>query len=346
MSLIGKQEKIKGPGTVKQLGKRLIDLGYNNIFLIAGEHFYTEAGTGMLDSLRVIKHVRFGTNVDKLDAENVFYKFRQSETDVIVAIGGGSVIDLAKAVIYRCIEEKRKVPFFVAVPTTAGSGSEATQFAVVYDKEKKVSWMNPALLPKLVVLDAELTYSLPSYQTAVSGMDVLAQAVESYWNVHATDESRDCVIQSIKLWKDSFLDVVNDPSPLVRGEMLEAAHLAGKAINITRTTGPHALSYYLTSKFQIPHGQAVAFFLPLFFVYNSPQPGLCKVLGVSTEKEAAEFVTASMKKANLCIQLADAGISKSEIIEPLLNSVNEERFANNPSPFDREKLAAFINEYL
>jgi alcohol dehydrogenase class IV len=138
--------------------------------------------------------------------------------------------------------------------------------------------------------------------------------------------------------------------------MLWAAHLSGKAINYTRTTGPHAMSYYLTAHFNIPHGQAVALFLPLFFLYNnqlSPSNNttkderdayyqrlhqLYRLLNVNSAAQAFTFVRSFIEKAGLATTLVDLEIEKDAILQPLLESVNHERFANNPVSFNHEKL--------
>jgi alcohol dehydrogenase class IV len=232
------------------------------------------------------------------------------------------------------------------VPTTAGSGTEATHFTVVYSGKKKRSFVHPSLLPSLVVLDPVLTYSLPAYQSAVSGMDVIAQAVESYWNKNATAESKQFAIEAIILWKEFFINAVVNNEASAREKMLYAAHLAGKAINITRTTGPHALSYYLTASHNIPHGHAVGLFLPLFFLYNNPAKGLCNLLGTDNANQAADFIKQKMQEAGLAVELASLGISKEKIIDELLEEINEERFANNPAAFDREKLKQLVLEEL
>lgn len=177
-------------------------------------------------------------------------------------------------------------------------------------------------------------------------MDILSQAIESYWNIHASDDSKLYAIESIELWKKYFPLLIADPGHITRERMLYASHLAGKAINITRTTGPHALSYYLTAEHHITHGQSVAIFLPVFFIYNKPQPALCGLLQVKDEMEAKEFIQGVMKQAGLAINFAELGLDKSRIMNELLDSVNEERFANNPQPFDKEKLRELFYKYL
>ncbi len=337
------QKLVQGAGTIKQAASLIKDAGYRSVFFISGQHFSDKYKTTLLEGTHYIKK---GVNVDEAEIALAWNEFSKKTYQVILAIGGGSVIDLAKALIVKNEEDKKPIPFFVAAPTTAGSGTEATHFAVVYKNKKKISLIDPVLLPQLVILDPELTYTLTPYQTAVSGMDVLAQAVESYWNKNATGESKMHAIQAILTWKEFFSKAVKLPDEKSREKMQYAAHLAGKAINITRTTGPHALSYFLTANHGIPHGHAVALFLPIFFLFNKNQEELYHLLEVENEMEAAYYVLHSMKDAGLATKLSELNIDKEDIIESLLVEVNEERFANNPMPFDRVQLKQLILEHL
>ncbi len=340
------QKIIQGDNSIQQLSKELTGAGYNAIFLITGKHFRLNDHPGLFNGITVTHFIKSGPNVEVGEVQDVFADFSAEKGRAIVAIGGGSVMDLAKAVIHRSIDLSMSIPFFAAVPTTAGSGSEATYFAVIYKDKKKYSLVNQALLPQLVILDPSLTYSLSNYQTAVTGMDAFSQAVESFWNINATVASKQFATDSILLWKEFFLKTVDQATPEGREKMLQASHLAGKAINTTRTTGPHALSYYLTIHHHIPHGQAVALFLPVFFLYNQPVVELCALLNVNDGYSAMQMIRETMKEAGLAIDLAGLGISKENIIDKLLDEVNEERFANNPVAFDREKLKQLILEYL
>jgi len=259
---------------------------------------------------------------------------------VMVAIGGGSVIDLAKLLLHHM----RVRPRFVAVPTTAGSGSEATPFAVAYEDGEKISVASPALLPDWALLDPGLLSGQTAFQRAVSGMDALAQAIESIWSLHATEASRALAGEAIRLLLQHLPAFVEGREEAGRA-VLEAAHGAGKAIAMTRTTGPHALSYYLTSRHGIPHGQAVAFFLPLFFLYNASCPALeasvFPALGVRDAEEGFRFMRKFIADLGLPVQW-----QMKVDTDALLRSVNRERFGNNPLPFDADRLRRLILQYL
>jgi len=335
-----------GTGCIGQLAAAILQKGYNRVFLITGKHWDAMMNPSVFGDITVTHILKKGINVNQAEIDEVYGAYIAAAYPAIVAIGGGSVIDLAKGIIYRHVERKNQPAFFAAAPTTAGSGSEATHFAVVYRGTKKESLVHDALLPSLVILDAALTASLPAKLTAISGMDALSQAIESYWNKNATETSRQFARESIELWREHFMTTVKAPTAAAREGMLRAAHLAGKAINITRTTGPHALSYYLTANYNVPHGQAVALFLPLFIRYNEADKELCDLLGVNNFMDAALYIEFEMKQAGLATRLKELQINKAVVTGPLLDEVNEERFANNPATFDREKLTSFIDQYL
>jgi alcohol dehydrogenase class IV len=337
------QQLIQGEGSINQLNDLIGDNKNLPVFIITGNHFLVEQGLEFLGNKKVVHYLKKGSNVEEQEIQEAKQAFQDSGATILVAIGGGSVIDLAKAILY---EIKSPIPKFIVAPTTAGSGSEATAFAVVYKNKKKHSLVSSSLLPQIVILDAALTYNLPPYLSAVSGMDALCQAIESYWNRNATKESMEFSAEAIRIWRANFFRAVIHKEKNARSEMLMAAHYAGKAINITRTTGPHALSYYLTSRFNIPHGHAVALFLPIFFIYNPPDKTLFELLEVSDQKEAASWVRETMKAVGMSTTLSELKIDKAQILDELLGEVNEERFANNPAPFNAGKLKRLIEEQI
>jgi len=158
----------------------------------------------------------------------------------------------------------------VAIPTTSGSGSEATHFIVYYSKKEKQSKGDQEItLPNYSICDPQFIMNLPKKIAATTGMDALAQAMESYWAVGATLESQTYAKKAIKLALDNLESAVNTNSKEAKSMMLKAANLAGKAINISKTTASHALSYKITSKYGIPHGHAVGLTLGEILIYNS-----------------------------------------------------------------------------
>jgi alcohol dehydrogenase len=353
---------------IEVIPRVLAEQGHRAVFLITGRHLQrADAQAQFLSSFKPFTQHRYlkeGENVDMQEVKNAYTAFVNSGATAIVAMGGGSVIDLAKGIVYQCIEAGAPAPFFAVAPTTAGSGSEATTFAVVYDNNSKRSLQHQQLRPVLAALDARLTLSLSPRQTAISGIDAVAQAIESYWNIHATLQSQQWASEALELLVMHLPAAVHTPDIAVREKVLWAAHLAGKAVNVTRTTGPHALSYYLTSHYQVPHGQAVALFLPVFFVYNDAVHAgncnhpegfvavkrsmheLCSLLGVQNASAAAAWMQSFMKEIALATTLKELQIDTTGLWETLLHEVNEERVKNNPVAFNKAALTHLFTRFL
>ncbi len=259
----------------------------------------------------------------------------QAQTfDVILAFGGGSVIDFAKAFRHYA---KLNLPL-IAIPTTAGTGSQATQFAVVYVDGKKTSLDAPAILPNVAIVDSQCIEHAPRYLKACCAMDAYCQAIESFWAKKATEESRGYALEAIRLCRDCLVDAVNSAEPGANEKMALAAHLAGKAINISRTTAAHALSYTITSTYGIPHGHAVALTFPKIFCENlgniQDEATLLAALGIQ-KRDIQVYFHNLMENIGLEDDWAALGIHE---IETIVDSVNLERLENNPKSFTRDEL--------
>lgn len=194
--------------------------------------------------------------------------FRKEQCDSIIAVGGGSAMDVAKCIkAYVNMRgsgdngeylKQEIIPNdipFLAMPTTAGTGSEATRYAVIYFDGKKQSITSDALIPQTVLMNPDVLKTLPMYQRKATMMDALCHAVESFWSVNSTDESKEYskeAIKNILAYMDGYLQNTGEGN----AGMLMAAHMAGKAINITQTTAGHAMCYKITSMFGCAHGHA------------------------------------------------------------------------------------------
>ncbi|MCA9132626.1 MAG: phosphonoacetaldehyde reductase [Planctomycetales bacterium] len=225
---------------------------------------------------------RFQVNPRLEDALLGLEKFRASGCDALLAVGGGTAMDLAKVI--RCLAAQRSplqhilqgscciaaspIPL-IAIPTTAGTGSEATHFAVLYADGVKHSLADHSLLPEVAVLDWRLTQSLPPRITAETGLDAMCQAIESLWCVNSTAQSMAYAEEALRWILPHLPAAVHRGDPVARQAMCRAAHLAGQAINLTKTTAPHAVSYTMTHDFGVPHGHAVALTLGAFLQFNA-----------------------------------------------------------------------------
>ncbi len=221
-------------------------------------------------ALQYVSYTGKALPIEDVEAKYLEIKHRAG-VDLITAVGGGTVIDLAKiiAIAYsnRCewaaevlsspdLDNRVDLLF---IPTTAGTGSEATSFAVVYKDKVKYSIDRPGLLPAYTILDPMLLRSLPTPVLHATVLDAFAQAIEAIWARASTAEAKEYAQQAVRL----ILDNIESKNIIERlSQLQEASHLAGKAINISRTTLPHSISYPLTSHFGVPHGIAVFLTLP------------------------------------------------------------------------------------
>ena len=214
--------------------------------------------------------------------------FRNNQCDAIIAIGGGSSIDVAKCIklyssmedakVYLDQEYKENDVTLIAIPTTSGTGSESTRYAVIYYEGKKQSVTHDSIVPKYAILDYRNLVTLPLYQKKCTMLDAMCQSIESWWSVNATEESREYSRQALNTLMYNMKDYLANKDD-GNAQMLEASNYAGKAINITQTTAAHAMSYKLTSLYGIPHGRAVFMCLPFIWKLMEERSILPDVFG-------------------------------------------------------------------
>jgi alcohol dehydrogenase class IV len=239
----------------------------------------------------------------------------------------------------------------VLAPTTSGSGSEATHFAVVYIGENKFSIAGPGLLPDEVILDPVLTLSASAYQRATSGIDALAQAVESRWAVGATAQSRAFADQAMPVLVEALPRFVHEPNSASAYDMAMGSHLAGRAIDISKTTAAHALAYGITKGYGVSHGHAVALSLGEFIKahgdaadeqlqaavspadHRAALESICRSFGVDSTADAAKAFHNLAESIGLTMDLTQVGITSESELSQLTLGVNLERLGNNPVNF-------------
>ena len=209
---------------------------------------------------------------------------KEGEYDCIVAVGGGATLDAAKLIALgasntRPLSELLSNGFsscnlpIIALPTTSGSGSEATHFAVLFVGQEKFSVAHPTLRPLCAIIDPTLSHSSPRKVAAAAGLDVLCQSIESLWSVHADEESMAFATESLQLVIPNLHAAVVKRDVEAQAQLALASHLAGQAINRGFTTICHAMSYMLTAKYGVPHGFAAAATLPAALLYNTSGGG-------------------------------------------------------------------------
>ncbi|MBQ8461218.1 MAG: phosphonoacetaldehyde reductase [Bacteroidales bacterium] len=275
--------------------------------------------------------------------------FTKEGCDTLVAVGGGSSIDVAK-----CIKLYAKAPEtkLIAIPTTAGTGSESTRFAVIYAQGKKQSITDDCIVPDFAILEPSVLESLPLYQKKCTMMDALCQGLESWWSVNSTDASRTISRRAVQMILSNWCEyLASGGTHLSGGVAMEAANLAGQAICITQTTAPHAFSYKLTSMYGLPHGHAVAICLPEiwdFMLANiekcSDPRGAQYLQGVF--EEISQLITPEGFRALLAELELTAPSAAEGDIAILAASVNPIRLANNPVPISQQEAGEIYSRIL
>lgn len=278
----------------------------NEIVLVTGRSSFSKCGAeGFLMPRLSGKHVVHLTTVgENARTEDVVEKLGSlpAKIDAFIAVGGGTVIDTTKLLRNGFPADLHEGVPFLAIPTTAGTGAETTRFAVYYDHGKKCSADDVRYLPTDVVLLPELTETQTAYQRASTEFDAYAQAVESLWAKGATEESRRYAQKALDL--------------MTSGQQMLGSYWAGKAIDISRTTAAHALSYFMTARYGIPHGHAVYMMFPYVCRANGHPEFIKKVPELITLREFAE----------------EKGLDWSRLVSDLVANVNPQRLSNNPGP--------------
>jgi alcohol dehydrogenase class IV len=375
-----------GPGSIENLVQIKAEFNPKRTLLVTGRSSYAGSGAKAaidlcFDPDEIVRFNEFETNPRLGDALHGTEIAIENQIDLILAVGGGSVMDMAKLIkaffldpqnaeaIARGNAMMQNPPIpLVCIPTTAGSGSEATQFAVVYiDKpvgKEKFSLVSPHLLPDRVILDGHLIASNSPYQKAVNGLDALAQAIEAVWANSSTKESRAYAFEAIASCMDTLRRLVKSDAGSTDGQnlqaMIDGANLAGKAINITRTTAPHALSYAFTANHGIPHGHAIWLTLPgIFQAHVDCDPldvsdprgadhlrgimhDLMRALGIEDPREAKLYLTNFVTELGLETDMQKLGVSSREQREFILSEVNLQRLNNNPVALTNSHLASLF----
>ena len=293
---------LEGPGKIKELGAFLKEKGINDVLVVTGSGMIRRGQVQpMLDGfeangIRYTVQAYSTTDPTSDDVELGYKTYKENGCKAIVALGGGSRIDCAKGIAAKVVHPRKKVsqlqgllkvhwpiPPFVAIPTTAGAGSETTVAAVITDSatHRKAAINDPFLIPKYAVLDPELTKGLPPYTTATTGMDALAHAVEAYTNhTYNTKLENDLARKAVKLIYDNILIAYEDGANLeARQNMQRGAFYAGRAFTRGCVGYVHAIGHTLGGLYGVAHGLAMAVLLP----------HVMREFGASAHKRLAEL---------------------------------------------------------
>ena len=341
----------------------------NNPLIVATSHFSSLNISQIIESSDIgyALFTGFSPNPTDKDVDNAVEAYRASGCDSLMSVGGGSAIDIAK-----CAKQVLAMPAgttaqdlssgnlpytsipHIAIPTTAGTGSESTHFAVCYIDDVKNSVSNPCLIPDAVLLDSSALAGLSRYQKKCCLLDALCQAIESYWSFKSSRDSRayakEAILAIMAYWR-AYLD----GNEQAARKILFAANRAGKAINLTTTTAPHAMSYKLTSLYGIPHGHAVAECMPGCWQYLIDKAGkdtayrlieISALMTASTNRSTEDGLDAFRQLYETLEMPCDWKPGNLNDLDELVGAVNVERLSNFPISMERDDIKAIYSGIL
>ena len=370
-----KQKIIFGDDKIDKLRQIVESISPKKVLLLTGKGSYESSGSkNLIDSILkkydVFRFYEFSINPKYNDVLKGVKLIHKIKPDLIISIGGGSVIDMGKqinilsnnnfnknSIINKKPLKKPDVPL-IAIPTTSGTGSESTSFSVIYIDGIKFSIENKYMLPNYAFIFPHLGIKMKKILRASCAFDGFYQAIESYWSINATKSSKNISSRSIRIFKSNLTKAMNG-NEKSRIELFRAANLSGQAINITKTTAPHAISYVLSSIYGLQHGHAVAITLGKFFEYNMPNSNklingkkdkkyikrtmknLYDLMGYNNSKKCESYWYKTMQKVGLGFK--HLGINKKSNINNLIKGVDANRLKNNPIKLDSDDLRMILD---
>ena len=342
-----------GEGQFARLGEILGELGSSSCVIACGKHFAPEAEK-LVEADRRIKAV-FGAveqNPQLSGIEETVRLARAHRADTVIGIGGGSSIDTAKFAAAIARGEGEAIEYFrgarpfpaerltiVAVPTTAGTGSEVTQVSVVSCGKEKKTINNPAFMPTAAIVDPSLSVGVPPRTTMNTGLDAMAHALEGYWSKNHQPIPELTAIEAVRLILNNLERVYRDGSDMeARTAMAYASLLGGLSFALPKTAASHACSYPLSEDYHLPHGEACAFTLDSLVRINADGrlEHLARAVGLRDTEELAQRIAALKKLGGLRTRLSELGevdmdkLCHECAVHPLMN--------NNPVKLDEAAL--------
>ncbi len=362
--------------SIEDIKKFLNDKIFKKIFVLCGKKSFITSGADDLFK-KIINDKEFklfykNSEIPILEELiNIIREIKNFKPDLILAVGGGAVIDYAKIanvvddrldlsdlIINYSYPFKKKFTKLAVIPTTAGSGAEVTSNAVIYLDGIKYSFESELLIPDYFFLIPEFVISAPNKIKASAGFDAIAQALESLVSKKSNDKSVEYASKSLRVSINSYISFLNDPNLKNATEMCIASNLAGKAINISKTTAPHATSYPFTSLFNISHGHAVSLFFQSFFKFNYDNLDksqtsfdlkkrfdlIFNLFDVENINDFNAKITLIKKKAALEDNLQALKIDIFKSSEEIIRGINLLRLGNNPVKVDGKDIYNIISK--
>ena len=281
--------------------------------------------------VEVISNVK--SHPEFVDIEEIYNQAHKNKFELIIAIGGGSVMDVAKFISvhniskdYQFVEDLTKekilkkdykiIPI-ISIPTTAGTGSEVTPYSTIWNvqEKQKYSLNLPDLFSEAAIYDPVLTLTVPKDITIQTGLDALSHSLESIWNKNASPVTINYAVKSAKLIVNNLVNLTNDLDNLdLRDNMMMACMYAGLAFSNTQTAIAHAISYYVTANKGIPHGLACSFTLPTLIdnivgKYDFIDDALIEIFGELSSNRLRDL----LKELNISTEFESYDIDEKEL---------------------------------
>lgn len=361
-----------GSGKRNDLAKYIDEIGGSRGVLVCGNSFckngvadeFLRLGGGKI--VEIFSDIRPNPTTDNVN--DCVRLMREVDADFAVALGGGSPMDCCKAACaivrgddniepyhssLKPISAKEAIPM-IAVTTTSGTASEVTNISVLTDinQNLKQPMNDPAMYPKIAVIDPELTLTVPPQVTASTGLDVLSHAIESYWSTLNQPICSACSIYAARLVFEWLEKAYTEPENLTaREKMAEASIVAGVAFSHPRTTGSHACSFPLTNIYGVPHGEACAFTLDYFVKFNAKHADsdgrldvLAKDCGFDSAYEMADEISAMKKRMGMRSRLSEIGCTSDEQIAELTKKSMSMLMKRNPIELSESDIGEMYNK--
>ena len=362
--------------STEDIKKFINDKSFKKIFVLCGKKSFVSSGAeNLFKKIITDKEIKLFYKKSELpilkELIEIINNIKNFKPDLILAVGGGAVIDYAKIANVVDVREdladlivnysypfKKKYTKLTVIPTTAGSGAEVTSNAVIYVDGIKHSFESELLIPDNFFLIPEFLISAPNKIKASAGFDAIAQALESLVSKKSNDQSVEYASKSLRVSVNSFISFVNDPNMKNATEMSIAANFAGKAISISKTTAPHAASYPFTSLFNISHGHAVSLFFERFFRFNydnldksetsfdlkSRFDLIFNLFDVSNINDFNTKISFIKNQAKLEDNLTKLNIDINQSSENIINGINLLRLGNNPVKINGKDIYNIISK--